>query len=298
MQFFRPAVVLGLCIVALLLWGLYHITKRVQTFHRQQTRTVNRGLKARGYTAQPFSVLPVSTPVPQVSFWIIAALVSVILFSVFHPLLPMAPATYMPPPLHHPATALNLPPAYQPAHAQWFEPAKRDHIHWLEDLGSVVSVSAKASWDFWTLRLPTVLESNNTQHQPHLAAPKRRSTDFFHWAWANATCPDPRYIGLPGDYSVHNTIEPPFLLPASTDLCMGAVWRATSAPAHPTAPATVSSSDSNKLFMPIETTTAAAATAVSSRHRYLPTMTLAPTNMIFQQTPVLLQLPQLWLSQT
>ena len=292
MQTFRLAVAVGTCIFAFLLWGIYHITKLVQALHRQQARAATRGLKAR-----PSSVHHNSTPQPQFPFWIIAtlliiaALPPITLLRLFHPLLPMAPFTDLLQPLHDPATALDLPPAYQPAHAQWFEPARRDHVHWLEDLGSVVSVSAKASWDFWTLQLPTMPESNNTQHQPH---PRRPTADFFHWAWANATCPDPRYIGdtiLPGDYSVRNIIQPPFLLPASTNLCTGAVWRATSVPAHPQTAATSTSDNFIQFFLPIETITAAATTAVAvyrvhhvnfSDQLYL----AADTNVAAAATPV------------
>lgn len=172
MSFRCHAVVAGVCSAGFLLLGLFRTTQWVQKLCRQNARRVNRALKARGcqphYTAPSASALLSSTPsMSLLSIWVSAVIIVIsALFWLGHPLSPMPPDANFPQAFHYPSTALNLPPSHQPAHSQWFDPAKRDHVHWLEQCGYVVSSTFKASRDLWTLTLPTIPDSNKQQLHP------------------------------------------------------------------------------------------------------------------------------------
>lgn len=221
-----------------MLVGVYHTAQWVQKLQKQRARRVKHALKARGcrswYSAHSDKLLSQSShPLPPPSCWMPAAIIlaSLALLGLSSPMLPIGPFVNLPEALHHPATTLNLPPSHQPTHPQWFEPAKRDHVRWLEDVASAVSASARASRDFWTLKLPAVSDSEKQQQHPRTSS--TLSTDYLHWTWPNATCPDPRYGSdtHPPDQSLPTTKDFSDMMYGSVHLCAGAVWRATSATA-------------------------------------------------------------------
>ena len=71
-------------------------------------------------------------------------------------------------------------------HSQWFEPAKSDHVHWMEDFGSSISAAFRASWVFRTLklRIPT---SNDKQQMFHTT---RLQSSADSLAWPDSVHPD------------------------------------------------------------------------------------------------------------
>ena len=273
-----------------MLLGLYHTTQWLQRLHRQRARRVKHALKCRGcppqYTAHPARLSSQSNhhPLPF-TCWnlsVVMFLASLALHCLYHSMLPMA---NLPVTLHHPATMLNLPPSYQPTHPQWSEPAKQDHVQWLEDLASAVSSSGRASWDFWTLPHS---EKQQLRHTTSLTL----SADHLHWAMPNATCPDPRCDSdthRPENQLAPKTNDFPNMLHGCVHQCMGAAWQLISAaapvkpeskpvtapcfsnqatntmPAAPVpapAPAVVSN-EPEKLAVPTNITPAAAATTVA-----------------------------------
>ena len=225
---FCNAVVLGVSGAIFMILGLFSCLQSVQNCNRRHARRVNRALKARGchprYSRSTTTFFLHRRSLSGFTLWIPAAVVVVSLLYL-HPRMPTDPIDHSTQALHHPSATLTLPPSHLPLHPQWFDPARRDHIHWLEDLGSTISTTLKASRDLWTSQLPTVLHNDQHQQRGHTTR-VHIPADTVLWAWPNATCP---YL-----HRIDSTDRSGLLtsFPNGNAFAhMGAVWRSTSAAA-------------------------------------------------------------------
>ena len=208
-----------------MLVGVYRAAEWGSKLRRQHDRRVNRALESRRRRPQshiqssPGFQLPTSF-----TFWIASTVVAIntigIFYMCFQMLVVPSVADSMQA-LHHHANTLTLPPSHQPTHPQWFEPTRRDHVHWMEDLASSVSSTITASRDFWTLKPHTHISNNDKVP----TAPLQSSAASL--AWPKSMFSDMCYAAAPDRPSKIDTLmrfEP-------ADMCMDAVWHSTSAAA-------------------------------------------------------------------
>lgn len=135
------AVVLVVCGIILLLLGGYYMLRWSETVYRQRLRRINADLKntrrsSRHFTHSP-RMLSWTPPLCSPLLWLPAAITIIVVLWLHPHMPPMSPTAHPPVLIHSTHKDVVLPPSLQPAYAQWFDPPQRDHVHWLEHLGSV-----------------------------------------------------------------------------------------------------------------------------------------------------------------
>ena len=206
------------------------MVRLLEKIFRQRIRRINSGLKAQGrhsqYPTHSPRVLSWQAPLLCPLCWAPAGffIFTILWLCPYMPAMP--PITNSTQAFHHPPmpVSFHLPPHMQDAHAQWFDPATRDHIYWLENLGSAFSHTARASWDFCTLNLPKM--PDNDVIQLHPTADLQTSEDSA--AWHKATCPN-LHCGGSTNRGQAATTKPTDILHSSSRF--DAVWRSTSSEA-------------------------------------------------------------------
>lgn len=220
------AVVFGACTLQLFAKGVYLAAQQTERYFKKSARRVNGNQRAHGrqaiyatHSARRLTwTLP---PMFHLSSWIPAAMVALVVLAMF-PRMPAMPTSPPNSPTQTPqpsTSGLTLPPAtvYDPP--QWFDPPKRDQVFWLDNLCTAVSQTAKFSWEFLSLKLPTEPNADAAElhhlspspfnlppasHQPsplplntppasREGTPPLASTMDY---WPNNTCP--RYYGRTG----------------------------------------------------------------------------------------------------
>ena len=159
----------------LLLLGVWWVAQCFEKRYRRWKLKVNRALRSSGlrdvyttHTTRFFSWSPPS--LSSFSFWVSVCPASLFLIWLY-PSMPPPPLPSHPPQalirshsgLHLPQTSSSSP--------QYFDPPRRDRVYWLENLGTVVSRTARTSWDLISINLsPKPRIPTSTHHHPMLTA--------------------------------------------------------------------------------------------------------------------------------